>query len=243
MIYHNLDFEAYKKMQALNASKLKDFASSPKIYEYRISNPIVPSASMEFGTMVHKWILERDTFGEEYAVTPQNNKRLKAFKEEYDLWKQKNITLITEEEFGKLKTIDVEIQGENELTIKFERWGLTCKSRFDSLIDDCIWDVKTCSDVSKFERDIVTFKYYLQAGFYSYAFETEFGRKPSGFKFFVVPNKMPYNDYQIIEMDQDYIDYGRQEVESLIEVYKKSKESQKYPRRPDVIAYRPSFLI
>lgn len=291
MIYHDLPFERYLKIKALNSSSLKDFIDSPVLYLHNKQNPRKESASFKFGTMMHTWVLERDRFDALYAfldedtlkavekfrenpLNPNNympapegikktqrnawkeiqkdiGDKILVYKEEYDAIlstynvynKTINRTLFPEEIRKNLETIDLQLDGQNELTVEFEHRGVKCKARFDSIIDNYIYDVKTSANVHKFERDISNYKYYVQAGFYSIAYEKAFDERPRGFKHVVIPNKMPYSDFRITEMHPEYVEYGIDLVNRYIDEFKMCQDRDEFVRRDvEETIYKPNYL-
>lgn len=151
--------------------------------------------------------------------------------------------MLSIDDYNKIKTLDLEIQGRNELTVEFEYRGVECKARFDSLVSDEIYDVKTSSNPYKFERDIINYKYYIQAGWYSIAYREVFGKMPKAFKFVVIPTTGPINDVQIFPMNNEYIDWGISLIDAHIDDYRERLESGDYTRDyPVVEVFKPSFL-
>lgn len=60
----------YHKRKELSQSQLKFLLESEKAFIENLNNPKPPTKDMEFGTMVHKYLLEYDTFENEYCIIP-----------------------------------------------------------------------------------------------------------------------------------------------------------------------------
>jgi hypothetical protein len=288
MIYHDLDFEQYKKINALNSSQLKDFINSPLYCQYMREHPRESSPSFKHGTMVHKWVLEHSDFQNEYAVcTEEEFEILKKFKEKPNLsntvavekqrrgtkaWKElesahPNKELMFQEdydkalkameihnaidgretlsleEFNNLKSLELRIEGSNELTVKFEHLGVKCKARFDSIIDNSIVDLKTTTGPYRFEHEFNKYKYWIQVGFYTIAYRHAYKRDPGEFIFVAVPNKMPYNDVAKYPIDVEYRKWAVDRVEEMILAWKECNEKKLWPKVKGHIIYKPSWLI
>jgi len=289
MIYEDMHFDQYKKLDALNNSSLKDFDYSPLFYKFKKDNPSESTKAMNFGTMAHKWILERDDFESEYAIVKDEdallyksyldklpdlnvcmfidkmNRNTKAYKEivaqnpdRIILWKEQEEEvckahelfnyinkriLLWESDYNDLKTLDLEIKGRNELTVTFEHLGLKCKARFDSIVDDSIYDVKTSANPYNFQLDVNKYKYYMQVGFYWIAYRKTFEKDPKAFNFVVVPSKMPFNDIATHPMDEDYVKWCIGFVEEKMREFKQCKEKNFWPRRMGETIYKPSWRI
>jgi hypothetical protein len=252
-------------------------------------NPMKSTASMQFGTMAHTWVLERSKFDSDYVgldedamsvwkkykdgVPSLDNAvkipKLRRNSKEYKLLQEQhpNRELVFEDDFNEildaqtlfneignrevvcentlkdLKTLELEIIGRNELSVTYTYNGVDCKARFDAIVNDQIFDVKTSSNAYNFERDIETFKYYIQVGFYTIAYQETFGKMPEAFNFVVIPNKMPYNDVAVFELDFEYVRWSVNYVDGYIKKFKDCLEKDDWPRREGGIIYKPSWRI
>lgn len=187
------------------------------------------------GSLVHKMVLEPDTVGEEFIKEDfegsKFNKNTKAYKEakaefieqcdgleviSVDIWEQaekmaKNIMAIAG---GLLQ----EGTAEQSFFVKDERYGVTRKCRPDYYREDlglCI-DLKTTMDGTEygFGKSINSFKYHRQAAWYLDTLEMA-GIHAKRFIFVTVDSKAPYMA-RIYELDQESINMGRVDYESLL---------------------------
>jgi len=88
--------------------------------------------------------------------------------------------------------------------------GLAWKGKADIITDECIIDLKTTSDISKFSRNAYIYNYDSQA----YIYQTLFG-KPM--KFFVVCKATL--QVGVFTPTESFIDNGRRKVERAVAIY------------------------
>lgn len=67
----------YHSRKEISQSQLKFLLESEKAFIENLNNPKPPAKDMEFGTMVHKYLLEYDTFDKEYCVIPSKPENAK----------------------------------------------------------------------------------------------------------------------------------------------------------------------
>ena len=111
-----------------------------------------------------------------------------------------------------------------------------CKSRIDCIQGDILMDIKTCRDArpDEFARDCWKFRYHVQAAFYSDAYESLTGRKPSGFLFVAVEKTAPYWS-SIFMADGEMIDQGRREYMRDLAVYAECLKTDLWPGYDDSV--------
>ena len=71
----------YNQAAGVRRSDLWRIHDSPEKFKWFLDHPEPQSPAFAFGSMVHKLLLEPETFDEEYAVAPEVDKRTKAGKE------------------------------------------------------------------------------------------------------------------------------------------------------------------
>lgn len=151
--------------------------------------------------------------------------------------------MIETEMCNDIKELDVEIQGQNELSVEFMYRGVKCKARFDSVINDGIIDVKTTKAPYKFEREIMNYKYYIQAAFYSIAYKEIFGKEPDYFKWLAVPNSKPYSDISMHKIHPEFLEYGINIVDHHIDLFKICQDNNDFSRPvPETEVFKPNYL-
>jgi len=161
--------EEYRALEGANASTLKSFIHSVKEGNKSLEKPFKGSPATAFGTLCHSYVLEADTFEDEYALfkPPVNEKTgkeygstTKAYTEALNEFKTQGKTAFTQEHYDKLKAIEQSISNcddtkkilakcdrrELVLTWVDERTGLKCKAKLDGVGDKIGMDLKTIGD-------------------------------------------------------------------------------------------------
>ena len=67
----------YRQHEGISRSQLWKIRESPEKFKYAMEHPEEPTPALLFGQMVHKLVLEPDTFDEEFIVAPEVDKRTK----------------------------------------------------------------------------------------------------------------------------------------------------------------------
>ena len=173
----------------LSSGMLKEFRLCPAHYHALITGKARRSESdaLRFGRAVHKLILEGDrAYRDAFMVGgPINEKTGRAFGsesktfekwlEEYGLERERTLTpgeaedivhmreaVRSHREAGLLLS-----SGWPELSARAELQGIPCQIRLDWLCPDGVAvDLKTCSDIARFEADARRFGYLNQFAFY-----------------------------------------------------------------------------
>lgn len=222
----NIDIE-FLTSRPLSYSSLKEFAKSPSHYVHYVLAKREPSKEMALGSMVHCLILQPDEFSNQFAVTPNLDRRTSEGKAKY-------AEFVAQSE-GKTVVYEDDLQLANEITnrvlsndsikaylkechafeaeFRLDLQGLPVRGFIDGLSHKFSIEIKTTSDANpeSFMRDFWNRKYYLQAGIYYLAT----GVKPV---YIVAETKAPYN-YFICNIDNDYIDMGIEEANRLAEKF------------------------
>ena len=74
----------YYEHPAISNSKLNWFARSPYYYKRMCQSPDEPTASMDFGTAFHMYVLEPNLFNDNYIIHEKFDRRTKVGKEHYN---------------------------------------------------------------------------------------------------------------------------------------------------------------
>ena len=233
----------YRTHPAVSRSELWKLKDSPEKFRYTKDNPSEPTAALLFGQVFHKLALEPETFGEEFAVAPECNKRTKAGKEAWDAFCEASIgkTVIAADMWAQaaamvasVKSVPLAVkllEGRHEESFFWtdELTGEHCKCRADclneSLSSPVIVDLKSCDDASTevFMRHAITYGYDFQAAMYSDGIERNIQRAPL-FVFIAVEKKPPYA-VNILQADDMFILRGRKIYRELLDTYHECKES------------------
>lgn len=176
----------------LSYSSLSNFKSSPKEFiNYKLKE-VKQTDAMVFGSMVHCLILEPADFDYRYFILDDKAvcssiggakpRATNAYKE----WKadvvaaarDKIITCVEDYEAALLMSLNVrsnraaskilKLATVHEKPIEWEMKNFKFRGIIDGEGEDIIFDLKTCADASpkKFQRDIMSMDYYLQAALY-----------------------------------------------------------------------------
>lgn len=182
-----MNFEQYKKINAINASFLKACSFGHyQGFKYLHDKPY-ESDAMNFGSAVHAALLEPDVFQNEYAICPKLDKRKKGAKEiiaDFEL-KNEGKKIIDSEDFEKINLIRdrcLKIGAINSALSEFSKektylWTDSeygdMKARLDLVNDDAgvVIDVKTTrnADEREFTSQLLALRYDIQMLHYSVA--------------------------------------------------------------------------
>lgn len=161
--------EEYRVLEGVNASTLKSFIHSVKEGNKSLEKPFKGSPATAFGTLCHSYVLEADTFEDEYALfsPPVNEKTgkpysayTKTYENELKSLQEGGKTALTQEQYDKLKAIEQSIEmcedttkilgkcDKRELVLTWtdKRTGLKCKAKLDAVGDKISLDLKTIGD-------------------------------------------------------------------------------------------------
>ncbi|PNX51333.1 MAG: hypothetical protein BV456_03535 [Thermoplasmata archaeon M8B2D] len=229
----------YREHEGISKSSLWEINKSPLHFKYKMDNPREDTQALLFGRAIHKYILESDTFFNEFAICPQIDRRSKSGKEEYDNFIQlsNGKDIITQSDFDIIlemkKSIDsltdvVELlKGDYEQSYFWtdQITGEKCKCRPDVINhkNKLIVDLKTtdsCED-NHFEWSCKKYGYKLQAGMYCEGiFQNTFDEY--GFKFIAIEKKQPYA-VRIYNCTPEYINQGYDKFRELLGIYHECK--------------------
>lgn len=252
-LYRGTPDEDYRRWSAINSSTLRRFARSALHGRYAMLNPKEASEAQEFGTAVHKAILEPDIFRKAFQPMPYFGKRQSSkVRDEEDAFRaaHPDITFLPEAEFAHCMAIRdavwahptaaeiLKAQGANELSAvwKDAETGLPCKGRQDKFCNLGSWptvmDLKSAEDASKlgFSKSIDKFGYAEQAAFYLDGFHT-LAPFPEGERryVFIVAEKEPPYAVAVYELDPTAIEVGRKRYRANLRTYAGCLEAGTWP--------------
>lgn len=236
----------YETAEGIRRSDLWVINKSPLHFKNHMEHrDEISSKALTFGAAAHKWILEPDMFGEEFALAPDVNRRTKAGKEEWDAFEticiSKGLSIISDDDFDKIGYMAAALQ-ENPLAWQLlqgehERefyWtdDLTrekCKCKVDCLTEyngkPYIVDYKTtdsCED-GHFERSARKYGYQFQAGMYCEGvFQNTLDEH--GFAFVAQEKTEPYA-VRVYVCDPEWIKRGYDKYRELIGIYHECKQT------------------
>lgn len=227
----------YRTHPAVSRSELWKIRVSPEKFRYAKDHPEDPTPALVFGQLVHKLVLEPESFEEDFAVAPDMDKRSKAGKaawEEFALCLGSQ-TIVTPADFAKATEMAEAIKA-NPLAAKLltgahetphfwtdQDTGVRCKCRTDCepIIDGQRWvvDYKTTADASTegFQKEAHKYGYDFQAAMYTEGLLAETGERPPFA--FVAQEKTPPYAINIFVADNEFRQRGYDIFRELLGLY------------------------
>lgn len=228
------------KKEFVGSSTLKKYLKSSLQKKYEDDNPTDPTATMITGTQYHSYVLEPETFHQNYIIYdpadrpyPSENFRNRDNKywkdnilakgedrvlsvELFEHMQRAKEHLFTTSPFAK----HLLTGGENELSHYLEYDGIKVKFRADSILTRkaVICDLKTTGDASKhkFPRHAADLKYHLSAGMYTTLAE-EVYKTGQVWKFYIVAQELtPPYDFNIFRYQYKDLLIGVYEFEQAL---------------------------
>ena len=230
------EFE-YRNHPAISRSELWKIRESPEKFKFYKENPIEPTPALIFGQLFHKLALQPETFGDEFAVMPNVDKRTKEGKAVWTefLETSKEKTIITANDYQKATEMCTSLRntpfvnkllsGEREKEFFWidDLTGEECKCRTDCITEakqtNIIVDLKSASDATTehFMRDAINYGYDFQSGMYLDGVQKCTGKKHI-FVFIVVEKEPPYA-VNILQADEIFVKRGYDVFRELIGIY------------------------
>lgn len=234
----------YRAAEGISRSELFKIARSPLHFKYSMENP-VDSESLAFGRALHKYVLEKDDFFNDFIVLPEINKRTKAGKEEYERYQveafEHEKELVSRDDMSVIIAMYDAVManplakqllaGDHEKDFFWtdDMTGERCKCRPDCLTEydglKYIVDYKStdsCED-GHFERSCRKYGYKFQAGMYTEGvFQNTF--EQYGFAFIAQEKKAPYA-VRVYFCSPEFVAQGYDQFRELIGIYHSCKET------------------
>ena len=231
--------EAYDKAPGLRRSDLWKINKSPHHFKTHMESEREDTASLKFGIATHKYILEPNTFFDEYAIAPKVDKRTKAGKETWLNFAAdcdtNNKEPLDQKDFDIIKAMADAVNadplakqmltGQHELefywTDPMTQEPLKCKCDNIGMYNGkkIIVDYKTtdsCED-GHFERSSKRYGYQFQTGFYTEGVFQSTG-EACGFAFVAQEKKPPYACRVYLCSDM-YVEKGKMIYHQLLDLY------------------------
>jgi hypothetical protein len=222
----------YRKADGISSSDFRLLEISA-LHLNKKENFSLSGNSFDFGSALHKMVLESDDFDKEFAVAPDSPRNTKAGKDEHTQFFEEleDKTAITSSEYTQIKRMSENIQviagrllqngiAESSYFAKDEN-GIIRKCRPDYYIEKTglVIDVKTTKDGSEygFKKAIAEYSYHRQAAWYLDTLKLS-GKKAERFAFITVEKTSPYM-VRVYELEQEAIQRGREEYQKLLNDY------------------------
>lgn len=233
----------YREKDGVSSTDLKNMIKSPAHFRYWKDHPQEDAPALLFGRASHKYMLEKEDFFTEFAVTPNVDRRTKAGKEEYTqfLEDSKGKDVISTDDFQKIQDMREALyttpfvaqllKGEKELSffLKDKKTGLMMKCRPDCLtqIGDAhiLIDYKSTADASSesFMKSAISLNYDLQMSYYKDIMDKVTGNEHS--VMFIAQEKTPPYVVNILEANEYFIKSGRDMYRTYLDLYKECSDS------------------
>jgi len=240
-----MSHEEYNNIVALNYSGCKALLRSPGHYKAWLTEDKKDSPAMQLGRVVHIAALQPEVLFDRVAVLPQMDRRTKEGKAAYEAAMasvKEGQEVVSQDLFDDamkittaareaIKTLNYDICEAEQTFVK--EWGVVkIKGRVDLLAWDSnnetfVIDLKTTQDASPaaFARDVVNFKYHLQAAWYM---------RLTGAKKFVIvaqEKEAPYAN-RIYTLDEAAIAEGNRLMDEGIALYTQCVTFDSWPSYP-----------
>lgn len=240
---------SYEAAEGIRRSDLWVINKSPYHFKYHMEHEKDQTKSLLFGSAIHAFVLEPDTFPEKYAVAPIVDRRTKEGKASWadflDLCSETGADPITAEDMQTIIDMDAALKT-NQLAVQLlsgdhERefyWldnltGEKCKCKVDCVTTwngkPYIVDYKTtdsCED-GHFERSARKYGYQFQAGMYCEGvFQNTL--EEHGFAFVAQEKTAPYA-VRVYFCDPEWVKRGYDKFRELIGIYHQCNETGLWP--------------
>lgn len=239
----------YENIDAVRRSDLWVMNKSPMHFKQHLEEPKTQTRALEFGIAAHRYILERDTFYDHYAIIPECDKRTKHGKETWTEFlnecEYEGLVPITLEDVNIVSRMAAALshnslamellQGEHEKAFTWadDLTGEKCKCRVDVLTTfdgkPYIVDYKTTDSCEEghFERSARKYGYQFQSGMYCEGvFQNTFVEH--GFAFVAQEKNPPYAS-RVYICEPEWIQRGYDKFRELIGLYHRCKQEGKWP--------------
>tara|TARA_R100001460_G_C3555520_1_gene175455 strand:+ start:1231 stop:1953 length:723 start_codon:yes stop_codon:yes gene_type:complete len=217
------------KKNNLSYSALSQFKKSPNHLLAYWNKEFKTTDAMQFGSLVHKLILQPDTFGDDFAVFEGARRAGKAWQEFSQTNQDK--TIIKQSELDAANNIlnnamqhdIVKTMLQNatakELELNWQHKEVNFKGFADILTTyegkQCVVDIKTTTDAGKrFERDLYYNDYKMQLAMY----QDQFGKDCEAY-IIAIETTTPFN-VQVYKLDDSLLFKGWMDYDYLTEKFK-----------------------
>jgi hypothetical protein len=210
------DYETYAGLKAVNRSTLALLALTPAHAKAQEETSLKKQTkALKMGIALHSLVLENKTD---------------------DRVKLTELEKTTVEGMATASRDSKAFQGalsgavvETSLVWQDVETGVYCKARPDALRFDqkTIYDLKSCSSITKFRYDVWSYRYHLQAAFYLMGCKA-LGLDVQHFKFLAVENK-PIWGTKVFALSPAAISLGTYQLQNLLRLYAACQEAGHWP--------------
>lgn len=236
----------YREHEGISSTDLKKMAQSPAHFRYWKDHPQEYTPALLFGRAVHKYVLEKDDFFNEFAVAPNIDRRTKAGKEEYALFLESSAgkDIISQDDFEKILAmnealyntpfVSTLLNGEREISYfnKDKTTGVMMKCRPDCRTcianDFFLVDYKSCTDASSeaFMKDAIKLMYDLQMAYYKDNVDMATCKEHG--VIFIAQEKTPPYSVNILKANEYFLKSGRDMYRTYLDEYAECLETDNW---------------
>lgn len=249
-LLENIQMNEYRQMAGLSKHQLDAFNVCPAYYKWRATQEFKPSRDMELGTLIHSSALEGRI---EYVVAPPMDRRTKAGKEAWEAFSVENegMVILTKDEGDRVEgaveavkpLLDM-VFGKQiiEASMFWERGGHQCKGRPDMITEvgdvPAIVDLKTTSDIGRFDQKFFGLGYDKQAAWYTDGLAKITGETNIAFYFLVVDTQPPHL-CQWVLASSEVIKNANAKLDPLLLQLKVCMDTDVWPGLPRIRTIHP----
>lgn len=234
----------YRSAEGVSRSQLwRLHEGSPEKFKYEEEHPEEPTQALIFGQMVHKLVLEPETFDDEFAIMPEVDRRTKDGKAIWAKFASGNgdkmlvrqadyeTALAMKNALMQNDLVEKLLSGKHEVPLFWtdELTGEKCKVRLDCFtpLSDkvLIVDYKSTNDAGTepFIRSAINYGYDFQAAMYTEAVKRVMNQD-SVFVFIAQEKEPPYA-VNVLAADQLLVQRGYDTFRELLGIYHDCKVS------------------
>lgn len=248
----------YSALPGIRRSDLAYMAKTPLHFRYHMDHPEEPTPALIFGQAAHKFVLENDSFFDEFAFLPDGiNRRTKEGKQQFAdfmdacdgktilSWETQDVlvgmrsALFENEQIRKILTSDHRV--EVPFYWNDPETGEVCKVKSDILTEidgyPFVIDYKTttAADDRSFYKSCRMYGYDLQAGMYIEGINL-CTMEDHRFAFIAQEKTAPYA-CRLVICDESFIDQGRAKFHDLLRQYHACKETDTWSGYEEMYLY------
>ena len=252
-IYHPIDNEAYRSDEAVCQSLLKNFANSPAHVFHAMNQPGKdPTPEMVIGCIVESIVFKQPY---EYTTSPYDDFRTKEARAWRDDQKSRGVQVVDQDTVALCKRMADSVASHPtaaKLLLKgraqvgcFAEFSLggsvLRKGLIDWVPDDMavLVDLKTsgCASKSEFTRSVASFRYDVQAAYYTDLWSDLSSEKSRReFAFVIVEREEPHCT-AVYVLDEESVGFGRATYVRWLQQYITCRDTLEWPGYGDAPEY------
>ena len=230
----------YRQHPAISRSELWKMHESPEKFLWYKNHPSEPTPALLFGQLVHKMLLQPESFQTEFVVAPAVDRRTKAGKDEYAAFAETvgDRTIVTTDDYNKALDMVTAVRmnplankllaGEKEVPFFWtdEFTGTDCKCRVDCLTEIkgtyYIVDYKSTGNAATdifSNKDVFKFGYFFQAAMYSEGVMQSLNLTERPRFVFIAQEKTPPYSVNVISVPDSVMLAGLDKYRELLGIY------------------------